>query len=109
MAEMLRWIGATPIAVSRVFLDLRRHPNAIACIKEAGNLPDAYRLLGISNHHHVETIFTARLPTGHEAALLGIGRAQPVLVTMALNECQPGEAVDVVEVVWRGDAVEVIR
>ena len=103
--ETLRKVNGCVVALSVDYFHKGRLNGIIETLAETGSVSRALAIHGVSSYERDYTSFEARLPTAHEALLLGIPKQQPVYATLGANIAEDGSIVQISKGVWRGDCV----
>ena len=104
-AELLRFADDRPMALSRSHFSAERFPGIVDELRETLSVTRALARLGIENCSRVRTRLEARMPSAHEALMIALPRAQPVLVSTGVNEDENGAVVEVAVTVFRADCI----
>lgn len=103
--ETVRRVNDCAVALSIDYFRRDRLDGVIDTIVETGSVSRALAQHGVTSYQRDHTSYETRLPTAHEALLLGIPRQQPVYVTVGANVAEDGTVVQLSKGVWRGDCV----
>ncbi|MEM6742573.1 MAG: GntR family transcriptional regulator [Pseudomonadota bacterium] len=104
-AELLRFADDRPMALSRSHFSAERLPGIVEELRETLSVTKALARLGIENCSRVRTRLEARMPNAHEALMISLPRAQPVLVSTGVNQDEDGAVVEVAVTVFRADCI----
>ena len=105
VAELVRSADDQTLALSRSHFSKDRFPGILDDLSETGSVTQALARHGVDICERQRTRVEARMPTGHEALLLGISKGQPVMVSTGINTNGSGEVVEVSKSVFRADCV----
>jgi DNA-binding GntR family transcriptional regulator len=103
--ETLRKINGRAVALSIDYFRKDRLDGIVETIADTGSVSQALAMHGVENYRRDRTSFETRLPSAHEALVLGIPRMQPVYATLGANIADDGTIVQVSQGIWRGDCV----
>ncbi|MEM9196486.1 MAG: GntR family transcriptional regulator [Pseudomonadota bacterium] len=103
--ETLRKISGTPFAVSFDCFLQERLDGLDVALRKTGSVSRALAEHGVESYNRDHTTLTARLPSAHEALLLGIPKSQPFYETVGANIDSTGLVFQVSKGVWRADSV----
>lgn len=103
--ETLRKVNGCVVALSIDYFHKGRLNGIVETLAETGSVSRSLAIHGVSSYERDYTSFEARLPTAHEALLLGIPKQQPVYATLGANIAEDGSIVQISKGVWRGDCV----
>jgi len=106
VAELVRSVDDRPLAVSRSFFPAGRLDGILDDICETGSVTEGLARHGVVDCRRSRTRLEARMPTAHEALLIGIPKGQPVLVSTGVNVDPTGSVVEVSVSVFRADSVK---
>jgi DNA-binding GntR family transcriptional regulator len=93
---------------ARHYYDSGKFAGILDVLEAGRGVTEALNLFGITDFRRDETTISTRLPSPTESVALGIGRAQPVLVTRGVNIDKHGAPIEVSEAVCRGDTVTLV-
>lgn len=108
VAELLRVVDGVPTILARHHYDARRFPTIADDIERTASVTRALATLGVADYRRDRTLVETRLPSAHEATILDIAPAQPVLVVTGRNVDRLGLPIEVSEAVSRGDRVQLV-
>jgi DNA-binding GntR family transcriptional regulator len=103
--ETVRCVDDKVSALSMDFFSAGRFGTLSRALAETGSVSEALATHGVSHYRRDFTSIASRLPTAHEAVVLGIPRSQPVYETVGGNLDKRGEIFQVSTAVWRADCV----
>ncbi len=103
--EMLRKVNGRAVALSIDYFRKDRLNGIVETIAETSSVLQALAIHGVEAYRRDQTSFETRLPSAHEALVLGIPRTQPVYATLGANVAEDGAIVQVSKGIWRGDCV----
>jgi GntR family phosphonate transport system transcriptional regulator len=103
--ETTRCVDGHVFALSMDFFPADRFKGLSRAIAETGSVSEALAAHGVTHYQRDFTSVASRLPTAHEALMLGIPRSQPVYETVGANFDRGGTVVQVSTAVWRADCV----
>jgi DNA-binding GntR family transcriptional regulator len=103
--ETLRKVNGRVVALSVDYFRQDRLDGIVDTIAETGSVSQSLAKHGVNSYRRDRTSFETRLPSAHEALVLGIPRTQPVFATLGANLAEDGTVVQVSQGIWRGDCV----
>ena len=103
--ETLRKVNGSVVALSVDYFRRDRLDGIVETLADTGSVSQSLAVHGVKHYRRDRTSFETRLPTAHEALVLGIPRLQPVYATMGANVAEDGTIVQVSQGIWRGDCV----
>ena len=103
--ETLRKVNGRAVALSIDYFRKDRLNGIVETIADTGSVSQSLAIHGVQGYRRDRTSFETRLPSAHEALVLGIPRTQPVYATMGANLAEDGAIVQVSKGIWRGDCV----
>lgn len=106
--ELVGLADGLPISVATHCFPARRFDGLIAAYRETGSVSAALSACGVDNYSRLTTRVTARLPGAHEAELLEMPRAQPVLVAEAINVDEAGTRIEYGTACFAGGRVQIV-
>jgi GntR family phosphonate transport system transcriptional regulator len=103
--ETIRNVDSRVFALSMDFFVAERFDGLARAIAETGSVSEALAARGLVQYRRDFTSVASRLPTAHEALMLGVPRNQPVHETVGANLDKRGEVFQISTAVWRADCV----
>lgn len=103
--ETLRKANGRVVALSVDFFRKDRLDGTVETLISTGSVSQSLTVHGVESYRRDRTSFETRLPSAHEALVLGIPRQQPVYATMGANIAEDGTIVQVSQGIWRGDCI----
>lgn len=103
--ETQRTVNGCVVALSIDYFRKDRLDGIVDTIAETGSVSQSLARHGVASYWRDRTSFETRLPSAHEALVLGIPRTQPVYATLGANLTEDGTIVQVSQGIWRGDCV----
>ena len=103
--ELVRSINGVDAVIAHNHFPLPRFAGIEATLASTGSVSLALAAKGVARYERRATRIGARMPSGHEALLLGIPRSQPVVVTVGINVDESGDPVEVSQSISRADCV----
>ena len=105
LVELLRKVDGRPTMIGRHHFEASRFERIDEPLAARGSVTHALAEYGVKDFLRTKTLIASRLPTGHEALLLGIPMRQPVVVATGINVQSDGSVVEVSSSISRGDCV----
>ena len=106
LAELVRSADNRPMALSRSHFPIARFNGILDDLSETGSVTRALARHGITDCRRSRTRLAGRMPTAHEALVIGMPRGQPVMVSTGVNTDPDGAVVEVSVSVFRADCVK---
>ena len=103
--ETLRKANGRVVALSVDYFHKDRLHGIVDTIADTGSVSQSLAIHGVTSYRRDRTSFETRLPSAHEALVLGIPPLQPVFATLGANLAKDGTVVQVSQGIWRGDCV----
>ena len=103
--ETKRKVNGCVVALSIDYFRRDRLDGIVETIAETGSVSQSLAIHGVDGYRRDRTLFETRLPSAHEALVLGIPRTQPVYATLGANLAKDGTIVQLSQGIWRGDCV----
>jgi len=103
--ETLRKVNGRPVALSTDYFVPDHLHGMLDTISDCGSVSRSLMEHGIATYRREGTRITARLPTAHEALLLGIPKGQPIYATLGVNVDESGRTFQISQGVLRADCV----
>lgn len=103
--ETLRGVNGQPVALSLDYFPRERLDGITETLAKTGSVSASLAKHGFPSYKRNHTLLTCRLPTAHEALLLGIPRSQAVYATLGANLDPDGAVLQVSKGIWRADCV----
>lgn len=97
-----------PISYATHCFPARRFDGLIAAYEASGSISAALGAFGVANYHRLTTRLVARLPEAREAQLLEMPRAQPLLVSEAINVDETGARIEYGVARFAGGRVQIV-
>lgn len=104
--ERMGFVNETPIGVGRHHFSFERLPFFTKIYPSRASITETLRDLGVPDYVRARTRVHARLPTPQEAALLGMPRHVPLLITQSLNNDGLGAPLEYGDARFASDRVE---
>jgi GntR family transcriptional regulator, phosphonate transport system regulatory protein len=92
--ERLGLADGRPVSIGAHHFPAARFPGLLAALRAGASISDALAEAGVADYRRQATRVTARMPTEHEAMLLGMPRNRPLLVTENVNVDSAGVVVE---------------
>ena len=105
ITETLRRVDGHAVALSVDYFPSQSFPKIADTIAETGSISRALADHGVRRFTRNSTAIEARLPTAHEALVLGVPPQQPVLQTVGVNIEAGDQVIQVSTAIWRADCV----
>ncbi|MGB0660755.1 MAG: GntR family transcriptional regulator [Mangrovicoccus sp.] len=105
LTETLRKVNGCNVALSVDYFRKDRLDGIIDTLRDTGSVSQSLALYGVHSYSRDRTLFETRLPSAHEALILGISRLQPVSATIGANLSEDGSVLQISQGIWRGDCV----
>ena len=105
-AETLRRVNGRVVALSTDYFLPEGLHDMLDTLKELGSVSKSLARHGIESYQRDGTKIKARLPTAHEALILGIPKGQPIYATFGLNKDSSGEVFQLSQGALRADCVD---
>lgn len=102
-AEIVRLVDDRPMSLARNHFPADRFDGIFETLAETRSVTKALAVHGVENIHRSATRIEARMPTAHEALVLGIPGSQPVFVSTGVNKDDAGDVVEVTRSTFRAD------
>ncbi|MEM6420982.1 MAG: GntR family transcriptional regulator [Pseudomonadota bacterium] len=106
LAELVRSAGDRPVALSRSHFPVARFAGILDDLGQTGSVTRALARHGVAECHRSRTRLECRMPTPHEALVIGIPKGQPVMVSTGLNTDPDGTVIEVSISTFRADCVK---
>ena len=103
--ETLRKVNGSVVALSVDYFRKDKLDGIVETLADTGSVSKSLAVHGVETYRRDRTMFETRLPSAHEALVLGIPRQQPVYATMGANIAEDGTIVQISQGIWRGDCV----
>src|SRR5690606_1192962 len=104
---VLRRSNGEPLCLARHYLSEDRFPTLSEHLEVATGISDLLRRIGMQDVRRSNSSISARMPAKHEAALLEIPQASPVLVLEGRNVDAKGVPVEISTSVWPASRIKV--
>lgn len=105
-AETLRRVNGRVVALSTDYFVPERLHEMLGTLSEFGSVSKSLAAHGVPSYRRDRTKIKARLPTAHEALMLGIPKGQPVYATFGFNQDTSGQIFQISLGALRADCVE---
>ena len=92
--ERLGLADGRPVALATHCFPAARLPGLREALTRCPTITEALHQVGVADYRRQSTRVTARMPGAEEAALLGVARARPLLVTETVNVDAAGSPVE---------------
>jgi GntR family phosphonate transport system transcriptional regulator len=92
--ERLGLADGRPVSIGVHHFPVARFPKLMAALRGGAGISEALALAGVEDYRRQVTRVSARMPTEAEAALLGMPRNRPLLVTENVNVDADGAVVE---------------
>lgn len=102
-AEIVRLVESRPMSLARNHFPADRFEGIFETLAKTRSVTKALAFHGFENIQRSATRIEARMPTAHEALVLGIPGNQPVLVSTGVNNDDAGDVVEVTRSTFRAD------
>lgn len=106
--ERLALADNRPVLIGTHHFPLPRFAAAAALLREDASITAAMAGCGVADYRRLSTRISARLPTAEEAEALRMARAQPVILTEAINVDLDGVPVDVTHSRYAAHRVQLV-
>lgn len=103
--ETLRKVDGHVVALSMDYFRAELFDGLPEAIAKTHSISAALHAHGVAHYHRDFTSVASRLPSAHEALMLGIPKGQPVHETIGANLDKRGTVFQVSTAVWRADCV----
>ena len=103
--ETLRKVNGRVVGLSVDYFVQDRLDGIAETLCETGSVSQALVRHKVPTYERDQTSIDTRLPTAHEALMLGIPRQQPVYATIGANLTNDGQVFQISTGTWRGDCV----
>jgi GntR family phosphonate transport system transcriptional regulator len=106
--ELVGLADGLPISYATHCFPARRFDGLIAAFEASGSISAALGACGVANYSRLSTRLVARLPEAREAELLEMPRAQPLLVSEAVNVDEGGARIEYGVARFAGGRVQIV-
>ncbi len=102
---LLRVLDGVPLCLADHTLPATRFSGLVAWVKDVQSISNLFMDYGIEDYKRSDTPMTCRLPEKEEVRLLGVQRAQPLIVLEGRNIDKTGRPLEISRSKWPADCI----